>query len=290
MDFFVHLQTGKRIESFIAAPSHALSLSGEPGAGKGMAARYIAACILQTELKSVENHPYVHILDGQASKTGIDEVRKVQTFLTLKVPGADSLKRAVIIENLDYLRHEAQNALLKMIEEPPADTIIIVTFSLNTRVLPTLHSRMQSVNIMPLDLEYAVKTLESKFNKKVITQNYYMSGGLAGLLAALLSREEHHPLVLAINEARNIIKMSRFQRLSRVDALLKNKELSPGLLLDGLYRLVDAGYKQSLNVAPKTSKELKTYASRLNLIEQSIHDLQDNVQAKLVFSRLFNRL
>lgn len=115
MALLSHTQTKKQIEAFLKSPSHALALSGENGAGKGMVARYIAARVLSDKIDKVTTHPYVFLLDAKNEKSGIDDIRKLQTFLKLKVPGEDCIKRAVILENIDYLRHEAQNALLNIL-------------------------------------------------------------------------------------------------------------------------------------------------------------------------------
>lgn len=82
--------------------------------------------------------------------------------------------------------------------------------------------------------------------------------------------------------------MTRYNRLAQVDALVKDKEISPSNLLDGLYRLVDASYRQS--VKSKSNHDLKASAGRLALIEKACDDLDHNVQAKLVLSRLFLEL
>lgn len=282
----MHASTQKQVDNFLKSPSHALSLSGEPGAGKGTLAQYIAQQILKVD-QDITRHPYFTQLDGN-NKIGIDEIRSLQTFLNLRVPGEKSFKRAVLLENLDGLRHEAQNALLKTVEEPPADTIIIVTYSLSNWVLSTLHSRLQNIKVMPVNLEYVEQTLEGKFNQKLIRQSYYMSGGLPGIMNSLLEEETSHPLIKAISEAKAVLGMSRFERLNQVDKLAKSKDMTVSSILDGLYRLIDASYKQALE--KRRTDELKPFLLRLKLIEQASRDLQENVQPKLVLSRLFTEL
>lgn len=285
-DLLIHPKTQQQVENFVNSPLHALALSGEAGSGRGSLAQHVISAILEIDLGKLDGNAYFKKLDG-SDKVGIDEVRKLQTFLSLKVPGELAFKRAVLLENLDSLRHEAQNALLKTIEEPPVDTLIIVTYSLPDRVLPTLHSRMQNIKVMPISLDYAEKKLEGKFNQKLIKQSYYMSNGLPAIMHSLLEESEH-PLVKAVDKAREILGMSRFERLGYVDKMLKNKEIAPVALLDGLYRLMDASYKQSLD--KKSTSELRSFAIRLKLIEQATRDLHANVQNKIVFSRLFTEL
>ncbi|MGI9027773.1 MAG: hypothetical protein ACR2FM_02945 [Candidatus Saccharimonadales bacterium] len=286
-DFLAHQQTLHKINQFLAEPTHALGLSGDAGAGKGFAAQYIAAQLLQTTIPKILQHPYVLNLDASAQKTGIDDIRELQKFLTLTVPGTASIKRVVIVQHLDTLGHEAQNALLKTLEEPPVDTVILVTFKRDTALLPTIHSRMQRIQVVPVDEPTAAAQL-NQYSKEEFTKAYYISGGLSGLLIALLTQQADHPLLDGIAQARQLIGSSRYERLAQVDKLVKNSSLAPAVVLDGLYRLIDASYRQALKSKP--NQELRAIVARLRLVEQAISDLEANVQAKLVFSRLFAEL
>lgn len=280
----MHQQTVRQIERIVSSPPHAIGLSGDVGAGKGHVAKYISSKVL--DISEINDHPYVMHIDVIAAKAGIDEVRKVQNFLSLTVPGTGAVKRAIIIEYIDKLGHEAQNALLKTLEEPPSDTIIVATFERKTDILPTINSRLQTVSILPID-QTTAKTAHPSIDDAEFNRAFYLSGGQAGLLCALLNKDTEHPLQQAIVLAKDIISESRYKRLTMVDSLLKNN-VSPQVMLDGLYRLMHASYQQSLKV--KKSDELKPMVQRLKLIEAAIADLDNKVQAKLVLNRLFLEL
>lgn len=280
----MHQQTARQIERILDSPPHAIGLCGDGGAGKGYLANYISAKIL--DISEISEHPYVLHLDVVQDKAGIEEVRKAQNFLTLTVPGNNTFKRVVIIEYIDKLGHEAQNALLKTLEEPPTDTVIVVTFQRETDILPTINSRLQTVSVLPVD-QSAAKGMFSSKDATEFTKAFYLSGGQMGLLHALLDNESEHPLQQAIVLAKSVISESRYKRLAMVDSLVKNS-VSPQLMLDGLYRLMNASYQQSLKT--KTTAELKPMVHRLTLIESAIADLDQKVQAKLVLNRLFLEL
>ncbi len=74
-----------------------------------------------------------------ASSIGIQDVKKFQEKLYLKP--IKSEKKACIIQDAHLLTSEAQNALLKILEEPPADTLIILTTDSLYSLLPTICSR-----------------------------------------------------------------------------------------------------------------------------------------------------
>lgn len=279
-----HTQTLQQIDNFIHSPVHAVGLSGEAGCGKGYLAEIIACRLL--DIKSAHNHPYIYRLDAGDIKTGIDDIRNLQNFLKLKVPGSTIVKRILIIEQIDLLRHEAQNSLLKTLEEPPTDTVIIVTYSQPTSILPTIKSRLRHIKVLPIDLKTAISNLQHP--ETDITRAFYISNGQPALLTALLNESSDHPLMKGVDAAREVLKSSRYERLSQIDKIIKNSDIPAATLLDGLYRLLNASYKQASKT--KSPKDLIPYIKRLDLIEKSISDLNDNVQPKIVLDRLFLEL
>jgi DNA polymerase III gamma/tau subunit len=72
---------------------------------------------------------------------GIEDVKLMQKKIVLKP--IRSPQKAVIIEDAHLLTTEAQNALLKVLEEPPANTILILGANTKESLLPTILSRCQ---------------------------------------------------------------------------------------------------------------------------------------------------
>lgn len=93
------------------------------------------------DLKTIDL-AYMRALDPEASgdSIGIDAVREVKNFLWQK-PNT-SPRRALIIDNADLLTTEAQNALLKITEEPPASSLLILVTSDPDAILGTISSRL----------------------------------------------------------------------------------------------------------------------------------------------------
>ncbi len=87
---------------------------------------------------------YAKYLDPNVKDSiGIDAVREVKNFLWQK-PNA-SERRTLIIDDAELLTTEAQNALLKVTEEPPASSLLIVIVSDLEGVMGTIQSRLQKV-------------------------------------------------------------------------------------------------------------------------------------------------
>ncbi len=78
----------------------------------------------------------------------VDEVRKMKSFFALSA--ADGGPRTAIIDSLDEMNTAAANALLKLLEEPPAHVTFFLIAHQPARLLPTIRSRCREVRLMPL--------------------------------------------------------------------------------------------------------------------------------------------
>ncbi len=78
----------------------------------------------------------------------VDPVRALRQFLTLSA--ADGGRRCVIVDAADDLNVQAANALLKLLEEPPAGVTFLLVCHAPTRLLPTIRSRCRTLRCHPL--------------------------------------------------------------------------------------------------------------------------------------------
>jgi len=226
----LHPVTAARLKAFQARPSHALMIVGPRGSGKGSVAQYLAASMADVDLEALADHPYIRILTSDKGQTiSIDDIRQLEHFLALQVPG--TAQRVVVIEDAHALTSEAQNALLKTIEEPPQRTIIILTVTGEHNVLPTIRSRVAVLDIQRPNAGALQEYFESHgYSPDIIRRHHLMSGGLPGLMTALLESDTSHPLVTAAATAREIIQKSTFERLVLVDQLAKQKQATLDIL------------------------------------------------------------
>jgi DNA polymerase-3 subunit delta' len=90
--------------------------------------------------------------DGKQTKRktviGVDEVREIGTFLSMTP--AEGAWRAVVLDAADEMNANAANAVLKVLEEPPARAILFLVAHNADRLLPTIRSRCRRLDLRPL--------------------------------------------------------------------------------------------------------------------------------------------
>jgi DNA polymerase-3 subunit delta' len=219
-------------------------------------------------------HPYFKLIAPQGGKAlSIDSVRAVIHFLSLKPAGSNAISRVVVIEQAQTLTNQAQNALLKTIEEPPEGTILILTAPSELGLLPTIRSRVQCLSItLPSSTELA-HFFGKTYDTTAVQRALVVSDGLPGLTHALLSSSTDHPLVAATTIARNILQNTTFERLTMVDDLAKDRQL----WLDTLFilaRMADLSLRKGGASDPATRRWHRVLAACHNAERQTLVSAQ----------------
>ena len=166
---------------------HAWLLAGPKGVGKAHFARVAATRVLAdaagppvalpgletpddhpiAKLIAAGSHPDMRVLERlENPKTGVlarnitvDQVRGLAELFDL-TPSM-SPWRAVVIDSADDLEKSAANALLKMLEEPPANCLFLLVSHAPGRLLPTIRSRCRRLDFQPLGDDAMTSLLEA---------------------------------------------------------------------------------------------------------------------------------
>lgn len=284
MSLPLHATTQGRVEAFVERPSHALLLTGPGGSGKAGLAAMVAQRLLGLDT-AVNDYPYsLSITPSGGKAIGIEAIRQLEHFLSLKVPHSAAVNRAVIIHQAHLMTLEAQNAFLKTLEEPPAGTVLILTAHQATDLLPTLQSRVQTVSVQPPNKAQLQAHFEALgFSPQAINKVYNLGAGLPGLMQALLEADVDHPLRQATDQARQLLSQSSFERLLAVDALAKQRPL----LLDTLFILQHMAH---LSLQTATGRAAKRWQAVLQASYEATEAIHKNAQPKLVVTKLMLEL
>lgn len=271
----MHPKTLDSVEKVTEHPPHALLLAGAEGSGKSTLSENIAKNVLNTD--NIASHSYVKMLDASVAGEGIAQVREIRKFLSLKTTGQSAIRRVVIIENADSLGADAQNALLKILEEPPIDTMIILTAGHAHQLLSTIRSRVHTLKILPLGKDYCLSL--GTHSVEELARAYALSNGRAGEFVALLGAGTEHPVVESVAMAKSFLGQNPYERLSQVDALAKDKEQAKKLLV---------GLEKCLHAAMTTAKQnnLATLHSKLECVSLGKKSFENSANTKLLLTSL----
>lgn len=142
--------------------AHAYLFSGIEGCGKRKTALAMVqavfcgkedACGTCSSCRKVASgqHPDLHILEPDGAFIKIDQVRELQKELAYRP--FEAPKKACIIDGAEKLNLSSGNALLKTLEEPPGNALMILITAERSAVLQTILSRCQTLDFQPLPAE-----------------------------------------------------------------------------------------------------------------------------------------
>jgi len=176
---------------------------GEEGIGKKLTALTLAKALncLQDNLDSCDRclscrkidngqHPDVHIIEGQATEAiKIEYIRQLQKEINLKA--YEARKKVFIINDAHNFTAEAANAMLKVLEEPPENSLIILISSKPASLFKTILSRCKIIKFHPLKREELAGILKSGYQIDGAGAHFlaYFSEGRLGLALRLKDTE-----------------------------------------------------------------------------------------------------
>lgn len=157
--------------------SHAYMFHGPSGVGKKMAARACGAFLLCQGAETRDdscgqcpscrkiasgNHPDFLVIEPDGVQIKIDQIRALKKELSY--PPVEGDGRVVLLADihLTMARAEVANSLLKTLEEPPAQTVFILTAAEAAGILPTIISRCQVIPFYPLAFELVSAALAAE--------------------------------------------------------------------------------------------------------------------------------
>jgi DNA polymerase III subunit delta' len=179
---------------------HAYLLLGPEGLGKRTVALALAKaiCCVDSEQDycgrcvncmriTNGNHPDVRLIEPLPDKKeiGIQQIRELQRELNYR--SFSGKRKIAIIDPATLMNLSAQNALLKTLEEPPADSLIVLITPNTGGLLPTLRSRCLSLSFAPLSSAQVSAFLESRHGMQADEARLLaaMSMGSIGAAASL---------------------------------------------------------------------------------------------------------
>jgi len=220
--------------------SHAYAFVGPIGVGKCKLAEEFTKMLLNLEdLKVAIDYKKIEKIEGKKNIL-VEQIRKELVEDVYTHPAASDYK-VYIIDDAEYLNEEAQNSLLKTLEEPPEYVCIILITQNMQSFLPTIISRVKQIKFSKLSdkeiNEYCgLNNIENNFNDNMLS---YIDGSVGKMLK--LTQEEEYNLFKQTEEiVENIKKKNELQVLRLLEKItFKNTDaldyLQYLLYLNNLY-------------------------------------------------------
>ena len=201
-------RTEQRLTQLAQQPPQSLLLVGAPGLGLKAAAQHIAS---RTAL-ILRPHTSQGHADQQRGTIRVDDIRSLHTL----TQGKATARHFVIIDDADRMTPAAQNAFLKLLEEPPQALRLILTSHQPQRLLATIRSRVQTVRIIPPQQAQTTAQLGQLgiIDPTRRAQLQFIAQQQPATIARLAANsEEFRTIALAMTDARHYITGTTRQRI-----------------------------------------------------------------------------
>lgn len=290
---------------------HALLLEGEAGSGRRMLAACIARAAVCREPDFTRRpcgvcaacqkttHPDIVTFGGDGAALSVDTIRRLREEAYV-LPN-ESPYRVMILAQAHTMTPQAQNALLKILEEPPAHVLFVLTCNNRSQLLQTICSRCVCIPVSPVEWEEALPVLRRllpQTEQAVLQQAHALFGGCVGRVVEGLNEGVwQQVLELVPLMAAALVAPTEWPLLQLTARLEKDKTLTDGVLAGLQLVLRDAlvlqyGGGRLLSTAPKEAQSLagrlsgQRLVSLLEQTEQLQQAHKHNMNNTLFLTRL----
>ncbi|MEE1007124.1 MAG: DNA polymerase III subunit delta' [Acutalibacteraceae bacterium] len=274
---------------------HAILLEGDKGTGRHTLMRFLSrAAVCEGEnppcgvcrgchLAQIGTHPDITVIapeDGKKNIT-VPQIRALRTEAYVKPHMAD--RRVFVIDKADSMNEQAQNALLKVLEEPPADIIFILIAESAAALLDTIISRCTVLSLVPPETDEALGYLRknTEFSEEQIREALGVAGNNIGTALDALSGGGTAAQAAATRFAEALISGDEADMLKITAEFEKNRVLADEFLKE-LKLSLATEIKKKLR-SPHSAKALVSFYDALPQFEDA---LKTNINLSLLFCAL----
>jgi DNA polymerase III delta prime subunit len=267
-------KTTTLLASFTKKPSSSLILEGNEALGANECVQTLSKNLLGDRYSG--NKLAIEPVDDKS--IGIEVVRELKNRMATIAGKDQPISRVVYILQAEKLTTEAQNALLKLIEEPTKNTLLVLVVSDRTQLLETIQSRCQTIQILPITKHQAQEYCQANNIDDATCQRSYLLSQGASTLFQELAHGRNSALTENIQKAKEFLSQKTFARLSRQKEFDTADNLRQ--LLSSLQTIAEAGLHGS------NGKANIRWQSIIKELRKSANLLQSNANAKLIFLRM----
>ncbi len=221
----VNQATTKSLEQLARKMPQSLLVTGDEGVGLSFICKHIASSMGVTPIIILPEKD--EKIDLEKGIIGVDIIRRLLTDTRT----TSNAKRVFIIDYAERMNHQAQNAFLKLLEEPGNDVYFIIASHSIDKLLPTILSRTEKIEIHHISTEQSEKLLDllgvNDATKR--SQLLFMAEGLPAELTRLSTDDEYFDKrVKIVRDAREMLRGTNYQKLLIIN---RCRDSRPGALL-----------------------------------------------------------
>lgn len=282
---------------------HSVIIEGAAGLGKHTLATVIgasAACEDSTppcgvckicKSFSTASHPDYMIFSPKKNVFDIDTVREI--IREANIMPIEAKRKVIILENCEKMSLISQNALLKILEEPPGSTLFILLVTSAGFLLPTIRSRCITFSLHLPQLKEALPFVCKHFpdkSEQEILRALENSHCNLGRTFALLNEQQDIKAVSAARETLLLLEKNDKYGLLKLFATFEKDAAFAKAILDELLLMLTARIKLMKSTDDDYVLSDNALIAMINTLNDSIAALNGNSSVKLVFSVLSGRL
>lgn len=257
----MHPTSGALLDKVTAILPHALLLSADEGVGLGTIARSVAK--QHAEFISVVLPEKDDVVDIEKGSITVDSIRRLYSQTRTKHQGS----RVIVIDYAERMSTQAQNAFLKLLEEPAEGTSFILASHEPGRLLPTILSRVQYIELRRITGDQSRQLLDTLQIEDATkrTQLLFMADGLPAELIRLHEDEDYFAKRVAImRDARTLLQGEPFDKIL-VAHSYKDDRKRTLLLLKDAEKIIQ--HSLAVNPQPRLIEQLKSLSHTYDAIE-----------------------
>lgn len=239
----IHKKAQERIMTLRESGIHSLLLYGPKGVGLSYIAKELCTVPAGGQLLWVRPEKE-GVTEYDKGSIGVEQVRGLYDAVRTKVLSG----RVVIIDAAEKMTESAQNAFLKLLEEPPQGTQFVLLSHEPDRLLATIKSRVQSVDVPMISDEQSAELLDvlGVVDEPRRTQLLFIANGLPAELTRLARDEtSFQERVRIVKDARVFISGTAYDRLKVPHAYKDDRSAALTLVDDAAKQLRQAMHKRS---------------------------------------------
>lgn len=213
-ELLLNRRTRAALELYLRSPAHAILLSGRPGVGLQTIAKNLA--------REVGGVNQFLVLPDEKNKISVDETRKLYEL----TQGKRNEPFVVVVDDADTMTSAAQNAFLKLLEEPAKNVHFILTAHDSGKLLPTIYSRVQEIEVLPVENSMCEKLFDGvKIMPSKRSQMLFLAAGLPAELTRMINDDEYFRGYARMGEqAKAFISGDAYARLQIVSGVKTRPE------------------------------------------------------------------